>query len=262
MRFNRRSIVTLVGAIFLAGAVIVGGIYGPTAWKVFRGDDGLSASGDDQVVIQSPPINYGNSNSTGEESEESEEPEGTESSPITGDAQPQDQPAPAGEDPADQPNNDNSANPDGMVKYKEPDLSLMNLAPSVEEYFGEDALSDAARTLAYGAAWNIHQYVDGYLFGITAGPQMNEEDIKKYIVFHKTLWDKQMQNEPNTGQSAAFSGYVRNLLNRGIDAFDCKDKIRIEQFHQEIHDLDTHLFRDDMSSKTYGATPFSTKRSE
>jgi len=91
---------------------------------------------------------------------------------------------------------------------------------------------------------------------------MNEADIRKYIVFHKTLWDKQMESEANLSNGATFDVYIRNLLNRGIDAFDAKDKVRIEQFHLEIHDLDTHLLRDDMSSKVYGATPFATKRSE
>ncbi len=239
MNFSRKNILTLSGAVILAGAIIVGGIYGPTAWKVFRGQ---VLSPEEQVVIQTPPVNYqdpaaGNNTAL----------------PTTGDAAAKpDTPAP----------NNTGTDAAGAKKYKEPDLSLLNLAPSIEEYFGEGALSDAARTLAFGAAWNIHQYVDGYLFGVTAGPQMNEADIRKYIVFHKTLWEKQMENEVNSNRAATFDVYFRNLLNRGMDAFDAKDKIRIEQFHLEIHDLDTHLFRDDMSSKVYGATPFATKRSD
>lgn len=246
MDFSRKSILTLTGAVVLAGAIIVGGIYGPTAWKVFRGQP---ETPQDQVVIQTPPINYGDQQAgedTGDQGKEGQ------SSATTGDAGTQPKPADSG----------SSTDTTGIKKYKEPDLNLMNLAPSIEDYFGEGALSDAARTLAYGACWNLHQYVDGYLYGITAGPQMNEEDIRKYIIFHKTLWEKQMENEVNSNRAATFDVYFRNLLNRGIDAFDTKDKIRVEQFHQEIHDLDTHLFREDMSSKVYGATPFATKRSE
>jgi hypothetical protein len=91
---------------------------------------------------------------------------------------------------------------------------------------------------------------------------MNNADIKKYIVFHKTLWEKQMEKETKLSQAATFDTYMRNLMNRGIDAFDSNDKVRIEQFHQEIHDMDTHIFRDDLSSKIYGATPFATKRTQ
>ncbi len=245
MNFSRKSILTLAGAIVLAGAIIVGGIYGPTAWKVFRGQAEIP---EDQVVIQTPPVNYA---VPGEGDTQVSSSNGEEST------------ATIGETPS-KPDTNSNTSPDskGIKKYKEPDLSLMNIAPSIEDYFGEGALSDAARTLAFGASWNIHQYADGYLFGVTAGPQMNEPDIKKYIIFHKTLWEKQMENEANSNQAATFDVYFRNLLNRGVDAFDTKDKIRIEQFHLEIHDLDTHLFRDDMSSKVYGATPFATKRSE
>lgn len=249
MIFSRKSIFTLVGAIVLAGVIIVGGIYGPTAWKVFRGQ---AENPEDQVVIQSPPVNYeepaggDNEGTPAEGDNQGTSSEGEVAAPSTGSEQ--------------TPNTGTDAN--GIKKYREPDLSLLNLAPSLEGYFEEGVLSDAARTLAFGAAWNIHQYTDGYLFGITAGPQMNEPDIKKYIVFHKTLWEKQMENEVNSNKAATFDVYFRNLLNRGIDAFDAKDKIRIEQFHQEIHDLDTHLFRDDLGSKVYGATPFATKRSE
>jgi len=247
MNFNRKSVLTLSGAVFLAGAIIVGGIYGPTAWKVFRGQAALPQ---DQVVIQTPPVNYADPKA--EDNKAS--PEDGMTAPTTGDA--------ATKPETTTPQNGSSTDNAGIKKYKEPDLSLLNIAPSLEDYFGEAALSDAARTLAFGTAWNIHQYLDGYLYGITAGPQMNELDIKKYIVFHKTLWEKQMDNEVNSNQAATFDVYFRNLLNRGVDAFDTKDKIRIEQFHLEIHDLDTHLFRDDISSKVYGATPFPTKRSE
>lgn len=240
MKFSRKSVLTLTGAVILAGAIIVGGIYGPTAWKVFRGQ---AEDSQDQVVIQTPPVNYADPQA----GDNKEAPDEGDNSSTAAD-----------------PNSssDGGFSADGIKKYREPDLSLMNLAPSIEDYFHEGALSDAARTLAYGACWNIHQYVDGYLFGITAGPQMNEEDIRKYIVFHKTLWEKQIENEVNSNHAATFDVYFRNLLNRGIDSFDSKDKVRIEQFHQEIHDLDTHLFRDDLSSKVYGATPFATKRSE
>ncbi|RNC63040.1 MAG: hypothetical protein AWM53_01662 [Candidatus Dichloromethanomonas elyunquensis] len=246
MNLNRKSILTLSGSVVLAGAIIVGGIYGPTAWKVFRGQ---AETPKEQIVIQTPPVNYANPK-TGDNKAS---PGNNSISPTTGGTATKPNPTPgpgSGTDSA------------GMKKYREPDLSLLNLAPSIEDFFGVSALSDSARTLSFGAAWNIHQYMDGYLFGVTSGPQMNESDIKKYIIFHKTLWEKQMENETNSNQAAAFDVYFRNLLNRGIDAFDAKDKIRIEQFHQEIHDLDSHLFRDDMSSKVYGATPFATKRSE
>jgi hypothetical protein len=235
MKISRKNLLTLAGVFVLAVAIIVGGIYGPTAWKVFRGQ---AEAPEDQVVIQTPPVNYV------EAAGDITPSETEETSPETGDTPPP------------------GSNQGGVKKYQEPDMSLLNLAPSIEDYFGQGALSDSAKTLAFGAAWNIHQYVDGYLFGVEAGPQMNESDIKKYIVFHKTLWEKQMENEANLSKGATFDVYLRNLLNRGIDAFDSRDKVRIEQFHQEIHDLDTHLFRDDTSSKIYGATPFATKRSE
>lgn len=250
MNVNRRNALTLTGAVVLAGAIIVGGIYGPTAWKVFSGQ---AASPEDQVVVQTPPINYSDSTAEKDSASSDTATSQTQQSPATPETAPKASPDSASNSGTDQ----NSAR-----KYKEPDLSLLNIAPSIEEYFGASGLSDTARTLAYGAAWNIHQYADGYLFGAASGPQMNEGDIKKYIVFHKTLWEKQMENEPNAKQASVFDVYFRNLLNRGIDAFDSKDKVRIEQFHMEIHDLDTHLFRDDMSSKVYGATPFATKRSE
>lgn len=248
MNFNRKNVLTLAGAVVLAGAIIVGGVYGPTAWKVFRGGASIP---EDQVVIQTPPVNYADPDE--KDNKASPNQDGI-SAPATGNAE-----GTPGETP---PQNGGKTDNAGIKKYKEPDLSLLNLAPSLEDYFGEGALSDAARTLAFGTAWNIHQYLDGYLYGITAGPQMNEMDIKKYIIFHKTLWEKQMDNEVNSNQAATFDVYFRNLLNRGIDAFDTKDKVRIEQFHLEMHDLDTHLFRDDISSKVYGATPFATKRSE
>jgi len=244
MNISRKSLLTLCGAVVLAGAIIVGGIYGPTAWKVFRGQ---ADAPEDQVVIQTPPVNY--ADNTAADNKQSLA-NGKGSSSTTGST-------------VQQGNNSGTvSNQSGIKKYLEPDLSLINLAPSIEGYFGQGALSDSAKTLAFGAAWNIHQYLDGYLSGASAGPQMNELDIKKYIVFHKTLWEKQMENETNLSKSATFDVYLRNLLNRGIDAFDTKDKVRVEQFHMEIHDLDAHLFRDDMSSKVYGATPFATKRSE
>ena len=114
--------------------------------------------------------------------------------------------------------------------------------------------------IAFGAAWNIHQYVDGYLYGPNAGPQMNEQDIKKYIVFHKSVWDNQIKKESQSKNASTYVNYLDVVFNRGIDAFDAKDKVRIEQFHQEIHDLDAHIMRNDTSAKVYGATPFATKR--
>ena len=156
MDFSRKSLLTLTGAVILAGAIIVGGIYGPTAWKVFRGQAEVPQ---DQVVIQTPPINYG----------EPQAGNNTENKGNNGDSS-----STAGNintGPQITPNSGSTTDQVGIKKYKEPDLSLLNLAPSIEDYFGEGALSDAARTLAFGAGWNIHQYVDGYLYGITAGPQ-------------------------------------------------------------------------------------------
>jgi hypothetical protein len=200
MKVSRKSLLTLCGAVILAGAIIVGGIYGPTAWKVLRGQD---LAPEDQVVIQTPPVNYQDS-TAGENKQTPASGEKTSSAAGNNTALVKDQ--------------------GGIKKYLEPDLSLLNLAPSIEEYFGQGALSDSAKTLAFGAAWNIHQYVDGYLFGVTAGPQMNEQDIKKYIVFHKTLWDKQMESESNLNKGATFDVYFRNLLNRGMTPMIRKTK--------------------------------------
>jgi hypothetical protein len=225
---------TLVGAIALAGVLIAAGLYGPAAWRVLTGSETPGS----QVINQTPPVD--------------------QAEPTTGDGVvPPTGPTEAGLDPS----NPNSEIP-GAKKYVEPDMGQMNLAPSLEGYFGNNALSQTAQSLAYGAAWNIHQYVDGYLYGVTAGPQMNEDDIRKYIVFHKALWDKQLESEANAGQAAAYTAYFSNFLNRGIDAYDAKDPVRIDQFHQEIHDLDSHLFRNNGNARVYGATPFSTKRSE
>lgn len=55
MRLDRRKILSLTGAVALAGVVIVGGIYGPTAWKVLRGQVNMVPS--EEVVIQTPPVN-------------------------------------------------------------------------------------------------------------------------------------------------------------------------------------------------------------
>lgn len=257
MNFNRRSIITLTGAVVLAAVIIVGGIYGPTAWKVFRGQAGVP---EEQVVVQTPTVNYADSETTSDQSVAQSD---TQVPALSGEEVAEDIATTTVPPVVDSNSANSSANSSNEAKkYREPDLSLLNLAPSIEEYFGDGALSDSARTIAFGAAWNIHQYTDGYLYGATAGPQMNEQDIKKYIVFHKTLWEKQMESEANENKASTFDIYFINLLNRGIDAFDSKDKIRIEQFHQELHDLDAHLLRDDMSSKVYGATPFATKRSE
>ncbi|AFM02140.1 MULTISPECIES: hypothetical protein [Desulfitobacterium] len=241
MEFDKKKVLTLAGTLVLAGAVVVGGIYGPSAWKVFMNK---AAPEKDSVVIQTPPVEGANP----------QDPNVTESPPGQS----------SGVSPAvtvTEPPGIN-ATPQGDVsgpkKYKEPDTKDISLAPSVAGFFGENGLSQDAQNLVFGAAWNVHQYVDGYLFGPNAGPQMNEEDIKRYIVFHKSLWDQRLKSETNP--MAQFSEYFSALLNRGADAFNAKDKVRIEQFHQELHDLDTHLMRDDQSSKIYGATPFATKR--
>lgn len=242
---DRKRIVTMVGTLVLAGVVVAAGVYGPSAWKVLRSQSQTS----DQVVIQSPTVD--SSTTTGTTGD------GTTTTGTTGDDTTTATTTTAPSTINNPPQTDSSS----KSKYKEPDTKLMDLAPSVDAFFGEGALSDDAKTIVFGTAWNIHEYVDGYLYGPTAGPQMNEADIKKYIVFHKTLWDKQLKNEANVSKQAALTSYLDVLLNSGIDAFDAKDKTRIEQFHQAIHDLDTHLMRNDASSKIYGATPFATKRS-
>jgi hypothetical protein len=242
---DRKRIVTIAGTLVIAGAVVAAGVYGPSVWKVFRQQSAIA----DQVVIQSPTVD-GNQVNDGKQS--TPLPDGTsppaKTVPTTLTTEPTKPQTPV-------PSDISAKN-----KYREPDTKLMDLAPSIAPYFGEGALSADAQTLIFGSAWNIHEYVDGYLFGPAAGPQMNEQDIKKYILFHKTLIDKQLKNEPNAAKAATFTGYLDVLLNSGMDAFDSKDKIRIEQFHQAIHDLDAHLLRNDSNSKVYGATPFATKR--
>jgi hypothetical protein len=244
MEFDQRKVLTLAGTLVLAGAVVVGGIYGPSAWKVFMNK---AVADKNPVVVQTPPVE----GAEGQGSNKSGSPPGQ---------------ATPGASPAATVTNPPGINvtPQGDVsgpkKYIEPDTSNLSLAPSVAGFFGENGLSQDAQNLVFGAAWNIHQYVDGYLYGPNSGPQMNEQDIKKYIVFHKSLWDQRIKNESGANKDSAFSNYVSVLLNRGVDAFDAKDKVRIEQFHQEIHDLDTHLMRNDSSAKIYGATPFATKR--
>ncbi len=242
---DKKRIVTLAGTLVLAGAVVAAGVYGPSVWKVFRQQSAIT----DQVVIQTPAVD-GTNGSNG-----TMLPDGTApptSPSAEGSAQTITPPATINAPPQSDPGPKN--------KYREPDTKLIDMAPSIAVYFGEAALSNDAKTLAFGSAWNIHQYVDGYLYGPAAGPQMNEEDIKKYIVFHKALLDKQYKNEANISKAATFTSYLDVLLNSGIDAFDSKDKIRIEQFHQGIHDLDAHLMRNDSNAKIYGATPFATKR--
>lgn len=243
---DKKRIVTLAGTLVLAGAVVAAGVYGPSVWKVFRQQSAIT----DQVVIQTPTVD--NASSTNG-SNGTMLPEGTAPPASQGAAQTTTTaPSAINAPPQSDPGTKN--------KYKEPDTKLIDMAPSVTAFFGEAALSNDAKTLAFGSAWNIHQYVDGYLYGPAAGPQMNEEDIKKYILFHKTLLDKQYKNEANASKAASFTSYMDVLLNSGIDAFNSKDKTRIEQFHQGIHDLDAHLMRNDTSSKIYGATPFATKR--
>lgn len=240
MEFDQKKVLTLAGTLVLAGAVVIGGIYGPSAWKVFMNRAVVDKN---PIVIQTPPV----------------EGAGTTSSTVS-------QPGTPGASPAATVTNPPGINvtPQGDVsgpkKYKEPDTKDMSLAPSIAGFFGESGLSQDAQNLVYGIAWNIHQYTDGYLFGPNGGPQMNELDIKKYTVFHKSLWEQRMKNEAGANKASVFSSYIDVLLNRGVDAFDSKDKVRIEQFHQEIHDLDAHLMRNDASAKIYGATPFATKR--
>lgn len=243
---DKKRIITLAGTLVLAGAVVAAGVYGPSVWKVFRQQSAIT----DQVVIQTPEINGENGNN------ETVLPEGTappatETPTITVPTTPSTPPPTIESSQSDVPS---------KSKYREPDTKLINLAPSVTGFFGETALSNDAKTLIFGSAWNIHQYVDGYLYGPAAGPQMNEEDIKKYMVFHKSLLDKQYRNEASASKAVSFTNYVDILFNSGIDAFDSKDKTRIEQFHQGIHDLDAHLMRHDPNAKVYGATPFATKR--
>ena len=254
--FDQRRILTLAGTIVLAGAVVAAGIYGPSAWKVLR----HQGAPPEQVVIQNPPVDGNISGAANQGANNLGTGGGTNAqSANTGTKAGSAAPAATQvQDLSTTPQGDKS----GPKKYKEPDTKAVDLAPSIAGFFAgsETGLSDSAKTLAFSAAWNIHQYVDGYLYGPTAGPQMNEQDIKKYIVFHKALWDKQIKSEPGATKAAVFSDYMDVLLNRGADAFDAKDKTRIEQYHQEIHDLDSHLFRNDPSAKIYGATPFATKR--
>lgn len=255
MEFDRKKMATLAGTVVLAGALIAAAFYGPSAWKVLRSQ---SPPDPDQVVTQTPNVDAAEKAGTGSDvlspdvDSNNKQSTNNETTGTVPTASPQTINTPPQEDTS------------GPKKYKEPDLKLLDLAPSVTGFFvkegSESGLSEAAKTLAFGAAWNIHEYVDGYLFGPTAGPQMNEQDIKKYIYFHKTLWDKQLKNEVGADKATAFTGYFDVLLNRGMDAFDSKDKVRIEQFHQEIHDLDAHIFRNDPNAKVYGATPFATKR--
>lgn len=265
MEFDQRKVATLVGTLVVAGAVVAAGIYGPNIWKTLN-----PQTTSPQPVVQTPPVdattptqtdgtgnvtnpgntaNQGNSTNSGISQNSANSSKTNPTSATTS------------------PNAINST-PQGDVsgpkKYTEPDLSQMDLAPSIAGYFSNDGsgLSNSVKDLMFQSAWNIHQYVDGYLFGVNAGPQMNEQDIKKYILFHKTLLDKQLKNESSAAltKAAPLVNYFDELLNRGMDAFDSKDKARIEQFHQEIHDLDAHLFRNDTSAKIYGATPFATKR--
>lgn len=249
---DKKRIVTIAGTLVLAGVVVAAGVYGPSAWKVLRQQSAIT----DNVVIQSP--NVDSNGATGINGENSTSngtaPPGTPGTPGTA------QPATTPTTPDANKTEPSQGDTGPKNKYREPNNQLIDLAPSVAKYFGEAALSNDAKLLIFGTAWNIHQYVDGYLFGPAAGPQMNEEDIKKYIVFHKTLLDNQYKKEASVSKAATLTGYLDILLNSGIDAFDSKDKTRIEQFHQGIHDLDTHIFRNDLSSKIYGATPFATKR--
>jgi hypothetical protein len=251
---DKKRIATLAGTLVLAGAVVAAGVYGPSAWKVFRQQGSTT---DQNVVIQTPAVDSigapANNGTSGTNGTVDKTPNGTAPPGASGAAKPT----------ATAPTNINTPPQEETAsksKYREPDTKLIDPAPSVAAFFGENALSNDAKTLVFGAAWNIHQYVDGYLYGPAAGPQLNEQDIKKYIVFHKTLLDKQFTNEANVSKAATLTSYLDVLLNSGIDAFDSKDKTRIEQFHQGIHDFDAHIMRNDTNSKIYGATPFATKR--
>ncbi|TGE33839.1 hypothetical protein [Desulfosporosinus sp. Sb-LF] len=245
---DKKRIATLAGTLVLAGAVVAAGVYGPSVWKVFRQQSSIT----DQVVIQSPVVN-GTNATDGTKAIDGAKSTLPDSKAPPGNA------TPTTTEPSTittPPQSDTGS----KSKYREPDTKLIDLAPSISTFFGENALSNDTKTLAFGTAWNIHEYVDGYLFGPAAGPQLNEQDIKKYILFHKTLLDKQLKNEANASKAVAFTNYLDVLLNTGMDAFDSKDKARIEQFHQGIHDLDAHIMRNDVNSKIYGATPFATKR--
>lgn len=246
MEFDKRKVLTLAGTLVLAGAVVVGGIYGPSAWKVFV--DRADSGNQNPVVVQTPPVDDANATLIGAQGNTSGQSNTTGASPASTVTNP------PGINVT--PQGDVS----GSKKYIEPDSKNIALAPSAQDYFGEGALSQDALNIAFGAAWNIHQYVDGYLYGPNAGPQMNEQDIKKYIVFHKSIWDNQIKKEAEASKASSMISYLDIMFNRGIDAFNAKDKVRIEQFHQEIHDLDAHILRNDTSAKIYGATPFATKR--
>ncbi len=265
MEFDQRKVATLAGTIVLAGALVAAAFYGPSAWKVLRNQ---SPPDSNQVVIQTPPVDAVGTNGTAGSGTGGVNLPGTSvntnSNPAGSQSVNMGKTTPAATISPPTINTAPQGDASGNKKYKEPDLKALDLAPSVAGFFNsggvESGLSDATKTLAFGSAWNIHEYVDGYLFGPTAGPQMNEQDIKKYILFHKTLWDKQLKNEVGANNATAFTGYLDVMFNRGMDAFDSKEKARIEQFHQEIHDLDSHIFRNDPSAKIYGATPFTTKR--
>ncbi len=258
MEFDQKKVVTMVGTLVLAGAVVAAGVYGPSAWKVLRSQTTVPS---DQVLIQNPPVDSGGTGAKVGQTASGTQGAPGQVNPASSKIQPG-QASPAVTAPAPGINTAPQGDVSSSKKYKEPDLNQMDLAPSIAGYFNSagDGLSDLTKEKAYSAAWNIHQYVDGYLFGPTAGPQMNEQDIKKYIVFFKTMWASQLKSEPAAQKVTAFSNYLDVLFNRGADAFDTKDKARIEQFHQEIHDLDEHLFRNNTSAKIYGATPFATKR--
>ncbi|MHB8125747.1 MAG: hypothetical protein ACYDEJ_08930 [Desulfitobacteriaceae bacterium] len=263
MEFDRKKVATLAGTIVLAGALVAAAFYGPSAWKVLRNQ---SPPDPNQVVLQTPLVDAAGTNGTmGTDGVNIPTPAvNTNSNPETNKNVTTGKAAPATTISPPTINTPPQGDASGTKKYKEPDLNVLDLAPSIAGFFSsegvESGLSDATKTLAFGSAWNIHEYVDGYLFGPTAGPQMNEQDIKKYILFHKTLWDKQLKNEVGANKATAFTGYLDVLFNRGMDAFNSKEKARIEQFHQEIHDLDSHIFRNDPGAKIYGATPFATKR--
>ncbi len=134
MKLDRKKILSLTGAVALAGVVIVGGIYGPTAWKVLRGQVNMIPS--EQVILQTPPVNS-NVDASGQ----------TEILPSDNNA-------------GGQTNNSSSVQPQGSTstptdqkgnkKYTEPDISLINPAPSIAGYFGTNALRMQQKHLHLG----------------------------------------------------------------------------------------------------------------
>ena len=122
MEFDKRKVLTLAGSLVLAGAVVVGGIYGPSAWKVFMD---RSVSGDQNpVVVQTPPVDGATATSSGAEGNNTGQtatngassPASTVTNPPGINVTPQ-------------------GDVSGPKKYKEPDTKNLALAPSVQVFF-------------------------------------------------------------------------------------------------------------------------------